>query len=84
MPIGRIIGGIALFLLGIPFVLKTQWFLQNFGSIAWAEAKLGSGGTWTFYKLIGIGISIVGLLMATGLLGGLLIGTVGRLFVPPT
>jgi hypothetical protein len=80
----RVIGGILLILAGLPFVLKTQWFLQNFGSVAWAEAKLGSGGTWLFYKLIGIGISLIGILMATGLLGGLLIGTVGRLFVPQT
>ena len=78
----RIIGGIILILLGLPFVLKTGWFMQNFGTVAWAEQKLGGGGSWLFYKLIGIAISLVGILMATGLLGGLLIGTVGRLFVP--
>lgn len=80
----RIIGGILIIIAGLPFVLKTSWFMQNFGAVAWAEAKLGSGGSWLFYKLIGVGIIIVGLMLATDLLGGLLIGTVGKLFVPPT
>ncbi len=80
--IWRIIGGIVLFLLGLPFVINTKWFMENFGSNAWAEAKLGAGGSWLFYKLIGIGLSLIGILLATGLLGGLLIGTVGKLFKP--
>jgi len=78
--IGRIIGGIVLALIGLPFVLKTRWFMENFGANAWAEAKLGPGGSWLFYKLIGVGFSLVGILLATGLLGGLLMGTVGQLF----
>jgi hypothetical protein len=80
----RVIGGILLIIAGLPFVMKTDWFMQNFGSIAWAEQHMGGGGSWMFYKLLGILISLVGILMATGLLGGLLLGTVGKLFVPPT
>lgn len=79
----RIIGGIALILIGLPFVIKTGWFMQNFGVVAWAEQKLGGGGSWLFYKLIGVGISLIGILMATGLINGLLLGTVGKLFTPP-
>jgi len=83
MSLLRIFGGVALIIAGIPFVLWTQWFMENFGTVGWAEEKLGPGGSWLFWKLVGVGISIIGMLLATGLLGGLLIGTVGRLFVPP-
>ncbi|KPJ86102.1 hypothetical protein AMJ57_00415 [Parcubacteria bacterium SG8_24] len=78
----RIVGGIVLMGIGSLLVIKTKWFLENFGRIDWAEQKLGSGGTWMFYKLLGIIIIFAGMMMATGLLGGFLLGTVGRLFTP--
>jgi hypothetical protein len=81
--IWSVVGGIVLMAVGCLFVIKSEWFLQNFGSIPWAEQHLGlDGGTRLFYKLLGILIAIVGMMMATGLLGGALLGTVGRLFVP--
>jgi len=77
----RILGGIAACAVGLHLVIKTEWYLENFGSIDWAEEKLGtSGGSRTFYKLIGIGIIMIGFLAATGMLGGFILGTVGRLF----
>ena len=79
----RVIGGLVVVAIGIPFVIKTQWFMQNFGAIAWAEQKLGGGGSWIFYKLLGILICTIGILLATGLMGSLLLGTVGRLFTAP-
>jgi len=81
--IGRIIGGIVAVALGMHLVIKTEWYLQNFGTIDWAEQKFAtSGGSRMFYKLIGIIIIMIGFLAATGMLGGLLMGTVGRLFGP--
>jgi len=67
--------------LGIILVIKTEWFLQNFGSIGWAEEHMGtSGGSRLFYKLIGI-IFILGSLMAmTGLLQSITINILGPLF----
>lgn len=44
-------------LVGVLFVWKSQWFINFFGRIAWAEAKLGS--TWTFYKLAGVLLILV-------------------------
>lgn len=80
----RVIGGIALIFVGCLFVIKTEWFLQNFGKIDWAEQNLGlDGGSRLFYKLLGIIIIIAGMMMATGMLGGVLVGTIGKLFVPP-
>ena len=79
----RILGGLALIAIGCVFVIKSEWFLQNFGKIDWAEQHLGyEGGSRLFYKLIGIIIALIGIMMATGLLGGFVLGTVGRLFVP--
>jgi len=78
----NIIIGIGLVLIGVAFILKSEWFLQNFGSIGWAEEHLGtSGGTRLMYKLLGIILIFVGMLMVTGLMEGFLMGTVGRLFI---
>ncbi len=80
----RVIGGLAFVFVGCLLVIKSEWFLQNFGKISWAEQNLGlDGGTRLFYKLLGVLIALIGIMMATGLLGGALIGTVGRLFTPP-
>lgn len=80
----RVLGGAGLIFIGCLFVIKTEWFLQNFGKIDWAEQHLGlDGGSRLFYKLLGIIIIFAGMMMATGMLGGALIGTVGKLFVPP-
>jgi len=81
--IGRIFIGIIAVAAGMHLVIKTEWYLENFGTIEWAEQKFASsGGSRMFYKLIGIIIIMVGFLAATGMLGGFFMGTVGRLFIP--
>jgi hypothetical protein len=80
----RVLGGLALIGIGCLFVIKSEWFLQNFGKVDWAEQNLGlDGGSRLFYKLLGIIIIFSGMMMATGLLGSALVGTVGKLFVQP-
>lgn len=84
MPLLRILGGLVLVGIGSVFLLKTEWFMQNIGAIEWFEQKLGSsGGSRLGYKLIGLIIIFIGLLAMTGMLGGFLLGSVGRLFVAP-
>lgn len=74
--------GLVASLAGLAIVLKTEWIIENFGTNAWAEDKLGtSGGSRLFYKLIGLIIILVGFLMMTGLFQGFLIGTVGKIFI---
>jgi len=52
---------------GIFLVIKTEWFINNFGRLAWFEEKLGSeGGSRLGYKLIGIVFLIVGIIVLTG------------------
>lgn len=52
---------------GVFLVVKTEWFLSNFGRIAWFEDKLGTeGGSRLGYKLVGIAFLILGIIVMTG------------------
>jgi len=78
----RIIIGILMVGVGTLLIFKSEWFYQNFGSIAWAENNLGtSGGSRLMYKIIGLVFIFVGMMVATNLFTGFLMATVGRLFV---
>lgn len=62
-----IFAGILLIAAGAFLVIKTEWFINNFGRIAWFEDKLGSeGGSRLGYKLVGIVCLIVGIIVMTG------------------
>jgi hypothetical protein len=75
-----IIFGLLGVVLGALMTIKSEWVYQNFGSSDWAEQHLGSGGSHTFYKLCGIAIVIISLLIMTGLMGGIILGIFGSLF----
>ena len=67
--------------LGVVMVIKTEWFVQNLGSMSWAEEHLGSsGGSRLAYKLIGLVLIVVAMLGMTGLLGNIILGIFGSLF----
>lgn len=67
---------------GVVLIMKTEWFVQNFGANAWAEAKLGtSGGSRLLYKFIGLVFIFFGMLIATSMIGGFLNATIVKLFV---
>jgi len=64
--------GVILFVIGPLLIVKSEWFLENFGRIGWAEEHLGTeGGTRLFYKLLGILFIFFGLTMIFGLFGGI-------------
>lgn len=68
--------------IGVLLVLKSEWFFENFGSIAWAEEHLGTnGGSRLMYKFIGLALIFIGFMLITNLFEGFLVGTIGRLFV---
>ncbi len=78
----RYIIGIIMVGVGVLLILKTEWFIQNFGTNAWAEEHLGyNGGTRLMYKLIGIIFIFFGFLAITNLLNDFLLGTVAKIFV---
>lgn len=59
--------GILITAAGAILIIKTEWFLNNFGRIAWFEEKLGSdGGSRLGYKLIGILFLFIGIIVMTG------------------
>ncbi len=73
--------GILVIVVGCLLVIKAEWFVQNFGTSAWAEEHLGtSGGTRLMYKLFGIAAIVLAMMGMTGMLGEVIIGTFGRLF----
>lgn len=77
----RIFIGIILTVIGYLFVWKSEWLLNNFGRIAWAEKKLGTeGGSRLFYKLLGITIMFLGFFYATGVTDEILENIFGRAF----
>jgi cytochrome b len=68
-----IIGGLILIGIGSLMVIYTEWLVKNFGRINWFEKNLGTGGgTRLGYKLMGIIIVFLGLLLLTGLMDGFL------------
>lgn len=78
----RIIFGLIVVLIGAGMITKTEWIIQNFGTNAWAEAKLGyNGGSRLLYKFIGLVFIFLGFLLVTNMFQGFLMATVGRIFI---
>lgn len=73
----NIVIGLLMFAIGVALILKAEWFYQNFGTIEWAEAHL-AGGSRLMYKLVGTALILLGLLTATGAIGGI----ITAIFVP--
>jgi len=71
-PLFRIPLGIIVMLIGYLIVKKTDVVLSWFGRIPFAENKFGQGGSWLFYKLIGITICFIGIFIATNIISGIL------------
>lgn len=73
--------GFLVIALGIVMIIYTEWFVQNFGSSAWAEDKFGtSGGTRLMYKVLGILFIFGSVMVMTGAMGDLALLVFGRLF----
>jgi len=73
--------GILLIAAGVMFVWKTEWFMENFGRIAWAEEKLDvEGGSRLAYKLIGLILIFLGLLLVPNMWEGFLMAPLGKIF----
>lgn len=82
-PIVRILIGAVIAAAGTFFVVKTQQVLDLFGTIEWAEQKLGGGGSRLFYKLLGIVFIIFGFIIITNLWNAFLEATLGSVFTAP-
>lgn len=69
----RVIVGLIFIIWGVSFIIKTEWYLNNFGRIGYFEQKLSTaGGSRLGYKLFGSVLVIVGILLTTNLFGNLI------------
>jgi hypothetical protein len=75
----RILIGVILVALGAVLVIRTNSFMDFFGSMDWADRYLGGGGSRLMYKLIGIVLCLVGFMVATNLWNAFLQATLGSL-----
>jgi len=67
MTISTVIVGLLITVVGVILLAKTEWFMNNFGRMAWFEDKLGSsGGSRLGYKLVGIVFTFIGVIVMTG------------------
>ncbi|MDO9509739.1 MAG: hypothetical protein Q7J14_00445 [Candidatus Magasanikbacteria bacterium] len=74
--------GILIVVAGVFFVAKTEWLMENFGRIAWAEEHLDvEGGSRIAYKGLGLIFIFIGFLLITGMWEGFLMGTLGKIFI---
>ena len=64
----RIIFGFLGIIIGIIILRKTYQLAEMFGQIEFAEKYLGSGGTYTFYKIVGLVLIVSGATYMFGIL----------------
>lgn len=74
----QILIGVVIVAAGGFFVVKTEMVLGFFGSFDWAERHLG--GSRLFYKLLGILLIVIGLIVATDMWDAFLNATLGSIF----
>jgi hypothetical protein len=77
----RTLIGLAIIALGFSMIWKTEWYLRILGMNMWAEQTFGGGGSRFFYKLFGIVIILIGIIIVTDLWDNLMVWLVGSLFM---
>ena len=64
---------------GFYFIIKTEAVGRFTGDIDFAEKYLGSGGTYSFIKLVGLAMIILSIMHLTGGLDLFINATVGKI-----
>ncbi|MCF7795501.1 hypothetical protein K9M42_00180 [Patescibacteria group bacterium] len=77
---GNKIIGILMIVGGFFMVWKSLSLLKTFGRIDWAEEKWGPGASNLIYKLLGLMLIIVGILIFANLLGPSFMANFGKFF----
>jgi hypothetical protein len=72
---GRVIIGVLIVGLGFLLIRYAHWIVENFGYMSWAEAHLG--GSRTAWRLLGLIVVAVGLMVITNLAGSLVLAILG-------
>lgn len=76
----RILIGLLVMGIGILMSWKTVWIYGMLGPVGFAERFFGGGGTKFFYKLVGIAIIFIGIIIMTNLFDRIFGGLILRLF----
>ncbi len=76
----RILIGLAITALGVSMSFKTQWYMRILGRLPFAEKYMGGGGTRLFYKLFGVVVALLGLMITTDLFDNMMEWFIGGLF----
>jgi hypothetical protein len=77
----RILIGFLIIVFGAFMTIKSEGFYRNIGTVPWAEKYLGiEGGSRLFYKLLGVLTSIIGVLIMTDLIKGIILAIFGPFF----
>jgi hypothetical protein len=70
----NILYGFLLMFVGVWPIIKTEWFLDNFGRMEFFENWFSTGGGSRLgYKLVGLIFISLGILVATGLFNGFMV-----------
>lgn len=81
MTFSQFLIGLAITAFGVGMAWKTEYALEMLGRNWWAEKNFGPGGSRFLYKLIGIAICVLGVIVMTDLyeqiVGGLIRGAFG-------
>jgi hypothetical protein len=72
--------GLIMSVLGVLMVKYTFWLVNTTGPQGWIERYTGGGSTYGVYKILGVIVAILGLMVATGLGNSVM----GFLFAPFT
>jgi len=69
---GQIVFGLIGIPLGILIMIKTNYIVDQItGFLGFAEQYLGSGGTYTFFRILGFVITLVSMFVMFGLAGSI-------------
>ena len=76
----RILIGLIGVPLGFIIMIYRAKIKEVTGPVEFAESKLGPGGTYTLYTLIGLGVSIISVMYAFGTFQEMFNASLGQLF----
>jgi hypothetical protein len=76
----RWIVGLLFSVLGFLLIVYREKVKGQTGDIGFAEQYLGSGGTYTFYLLLGVVMFVAGLMWATGSIQQWFLENLGKFF----
>ncbi len=76
----RILVGVLIMGAGILMTWKTVWIHGLLGPVGFAEKAFGGGGSKFFYKLVGIAVVFIGIIVATNLFDRIFGGLILRVF----